>query len=75
MRKPIAEIILGQDGKQAGMMPNVKADVQSGFNEKEQIAKDILKAMDQKDPLMLADAMQAMIECCSSDEMSEEEME
>jgi hypothetical protein len=73
MRKPIAEIILGQEGKQAGMMPNEKAEVQSGFNEKEQIAKDILKAVDQKDPMMLADAMQAMIECCSMDEMENED--
>jgi hypothetical protein len=73
MRKPIAEIILGQDGKQAGMMPNVKADVQSQFNEKEQIAKDILKAVDQKDPMMLADAMQAMHECCSMPEDMESE--
>jgi hypothetical protein len=73
MRKPIAEIILGQDGKQAGMLPNEKAEVQTGFNPKEQIAKDMLKAFDQKDPLMLVDAFQAMMDACSMSEMEEED--
>lgn len=76
MNKERMSVILGKIPNKVdmGLGSKEEQDTQNKYDEKEALAQDVLTAIESKDAKGLAQAIEALMSCCSDEEEVDEEM-